>query len=366
MAAPEPRDLAVTTKRWLAPRYWQRLCRRCNVSSDACGASAWQVAGLAGSKLRDYQQRMDTEGYFCLDASADLSDADRGRYAAAVSALAGAVETLVAHGWPASFVSVFDEAWEVAHMLSAVMRCTTGGNENMQDLVAWHVDASKHQAGFSPHRDRHLGAREQHSHHVAATFRGPNGTAPKYATCWIALSDAAPENGCLYVIDRETDTAYAHGDCSPAASRLRKEGVGAGGSAGKGGGGGFALGAVAQGPPAYLPVSVCLSACRVTCVTHISGGCCPGPACVLAGVREGESVCLSVCLSACLSVRLPVCPSCCVCTHLSPHRSTQTHTHTHIIIIIIIIIIMCVDNTFMCVDLCGLMCITRVHMCAYA
>jgi len=32
------------------------------------------------------------------------------------------------------------QAWQLAHLLSSIMRDTTGGNELMMDFVAWHVD----------------------------------------------------------------------------------------------------------------------------------------------------------------------------------------------------------------------------------
>ena len=65
----------------------------------------------------------------------------------------------------------------------------------MMDLVAWHVDPCSHQAGFTPHRDRHLGLEEQDLGEVQAGFRQEHGCSPRDSTCWIALADAAPDNG---------------------------------------------------------------------------------------------------------------------------------------------------------------------------
>ena len=64
------------------------------------------------------------------------------------------VEQLRAHGWPATFIVMFDEAWSLVQRMSEVrssvsaahehqvMHETTGNRVNM-DIVAWHVDASK-------------------------------------------------------------------------------------------------------------------------------------------------------------------------------------------------------------------------------
>ena len=40
---------------------------------------------------------------------------------------------------PATFILVFDEAWELAERLSRVMERTTG-NTNNGDILAWLVD----------------------------------------------------------------------------------------------------------------------------------------------------------------------------------------------------------------------------------
>jgi hypothetical protein len=77
----------------------------------------------------------------------------------------------------------------------------TGNRVNM-DALAWHVDARNGESGFSPHRDRQPEV-------SPSTFRS-DGSA-MYTTCWIALSDATPETGCLYVIPRNCDPGYFEG-----------------------------------------------------------------------------------------------------------------------------------------------------------
>lgn len=70
---------------------------------------------------------------------------------------------------------------------------------------------------------------------------------PRDCTCWVALSHATPDNGCLYVIPRGADPAYELGDCSAAAAAA-EEGSGGGGSQA------FALGEAPRGGGScYLP-----------------------------------------------------------------------------------------------------------------
>lgn len=50
--------------------------------------------------------------------------------------LAVAVVQLLQHGWPPSFLMVFDELWCIIHQLSGVMKEVTGNACNM-DVLAW-------------------------------------------------------------------------------------------------------------------------------------------------------------------------------------------------------------------------------------
>jgi hypothetical protein len=91
--------------------YWQAVCSGCTISDSLPqGTSAkWAAIDLPPSTLQDLRTRMDTDGYFHL-ATADLPESFRTIYTDIVAALAGAVSALVALGWPASFVTIFDQA----------------------------------------------------------------------------------------------------------------------------------------------------------------------------------------------------------------------------------------------------------------
>ena len=53
---------------------------------------------------------------------------------------------------------------------------------------------------------------------MQGSFRG-DGT-PKYATAWVALTDASPDNSCLYFIPRDADPGYTAGDDCAAVAAL--------------------------------------------------------------------------------------------------------------------------------------------------
>ena len=128
-----------------------------------------------------------------------------------IAGLAAGVEALEAAGWPATFILVFDETWDLLErMRKSVIGSPSpaGGSSGCinvpnLDVLAWKVDPAKGQAGFSPHRDRQ-------PVDVPGSFH-PNGTA-RYFTGWLALSDATVHNSCLYCLPRAADPGYDSGD----------------------------------------------------------------------------------------------------------------------------------------------------------
>lgn len=106
------------------------------------------------------------------------------------------------HGWEPTFICVYDEAWALIANLSDLMLATTGNACNM-DIVTWYVDPTKGERGFAPHRDRQ-------PEDSPASFRADG--SPRYSTCWLALTDAYPDNGCLYMLPRHADPGYYDGD----------------------------------------------------------------------------------------------------------------------------------------------------------
>jgi hypothetical protein len=120
--------------------------------------------------------------------------------------VARGVANLVAAGLPPSFIAHYDEVWLMQLAVAEVMGPSSGGCVPNMDVLAWCVDPSRGDAGFTPHRDRQPDdARD--------SFRGgqPEGR-PRYATCWVALADAHPESSCLYMLPRKYDPGYADGD----------------------------------------------------------------------------------------------------------------------------------------------------------
>jgi hypothetical protein len=128
----------------------------------------------------------------------------------------------------------------MAELLAEMAGVTSGGNLLTGDMLTFFVDpaltdqgsgagfavegaedgaiaedagAGQHKAsggaaaaGFQPHRDR---APDE----PRGSFRDPaKAHGPKYSTMWVALTNATPNNSCLYVVPRRFDSGYAAGD----------------------------------------------------------------------------------------------------------------------------------------------------------
>ena len=110
---------------------------------------------------------------------------------------------------------------------------------------------------------------------ATSSAAGGAGTGPsRYTTAWIALTDATPENSCLYCVPREHDPGYAEGDgsgASPCDAVFRRPPV-AGGNTVAGAGAGAGPGSPGQGtiaPDAFQNIAA-LPAPRGTllCFSH--------------------------------------------------------------------------------------------------
>jgi ectoine hydroxylase-related dioxygenase (phytanoyl-CoA dioxygenase family) len=138
------------------------------------------------------QSELWTEGYFV--ARAALSPA-------LVAACRTAVERAVAD--EVSTVAAFadDAPWELERALVAFADAALGADARLRPAMwAWHLapDAPR---GWKPHRDR------------PAIDPDPRG-APRSITLWVALTDATPENGCMYVVPAPLDVQYANPNAS--------------------------------------------------------------------------------------------------------------------------------------------------------
>lgn len=102
-----------------------------------------------------------------------------------------AIETVTSAGWLPIFAFIYDAPWRLARspQVLALADRLLGSRDHGMALDFWITsvanDSESH--GFNPHKDNHSSAN---------ACKNP----ARAVTVWIALSDATPENGCLYVI----------------------------------------------------------------------------------------------------------------------------------------------------------------------
>jgi ectoine hydroxylase-related dioxygenase (phytanoyl-CoA dioxygenase family) len=189
---------SLSKEKLLDKTYWLSICPHLHIGDERFQKE--HCVRLKSSKLDVHTRRLDEEGYTRVD------DADWTPKSVRNGGLAKAVRQLEEHGWPPTFLLMFDEAWAVIENFSDIMSRMSGGNRLNFDILVWRIDPNKDQAGFSPHRDRQ-------PENVYQSFRGgKSGKGAKYTTMWLALTDANEENSCLYMIPKFVDPGYLEGD----------------------------------------------------------------------------------------------------------------------------------------------------------
>jgi hypothetical protein len=166
--------------------FWQALVPGLTVSDDIPfdGLAPW---ALPFNDEAAFRAQLDREGYVHLPQLMEP---------ALVRRLAGAVDAVARHGLPPLFCLVYDEFWIPAFRLSAVMRAAFGAEASILPATwIWHIDPARSESGWQPHRDG-----------GPATLL-PDGR-PKRLTTWLALTEATPLNGCMYVVPADRDPSY--------------------------------------------------------------------------------------------------------------------------------------------------------------
>ena len=189
--------------KWTDPQEWARMIP--DLSCD-CPTSSKPSHPLQGgeslSALVDEKQstkNLINDGYTLINKQ-PTNELLANTVAAGISTLHKTYKL------PATFILLYDQAWQLAATGTSILQNTTHSKNVFNfDVLAWYIDPSDGAAGFSPHRDR-----QPTNEEVAASFHQDE--QAKYVTLWMALSDATPENSCIYVIPKQHDPGYLEGD----------------------------------------------------------------------------------------------------------------------------------------------------------
>jgi len=187
---------------WSNPCYWENVLPQelsiskmdYNVEDPDCKQPSRH------NEEHELRTRLMQDGYALVDPPTQ----DRSRFDELTNTLKEGISLLNEMRIPAVFIMLCDEAWEYAQTANQVLQKSAHPcNVFNFDILAWHVDPKENTAGFSPHRDRQP---------IEPTTSFHDDDQAKYVTLWTALSDANPENSCLYIIPKQYDPGYTTGD----------------------------------------------------------------------------------------------------------------------------------------------------------
>ena len=170
-----------TVEQLKSPEFWRELCPELHIESID------QSIDLSTETQLDDEgrQRLVQDGYaYCPQViSKDMSDR-----------LVRAIERLASHRLYPVFIAVYDEIWLILNALSSLFTEVLGERYAiLPDIWAWSLGPND--KGWGPHRDRLVPVLRDDGH-------------PNSITVWVALSNASPDNGCMYILPASKDPNY--------------------------------------------------------------------------------------------------------------------------------------------------------------
>jgi hypothetical protein len=136
---------------------------------------------------RTLRRRIKQDGYFPMPEVLT---------AAEIAPLLAGIETLRQHGWLPVYCYVYDEYWQVFWRFHDVLSQLMGEDyKQLPAIWSWYLEPTETAAGWRPHRDR-------------GVFSLRDDLSPTSFSIWLPLTDAGPENGCMYVVPAHADVTY--------------------------------------------------------------------------------------------------------------------------------------------------------------
>jgi hypothetical protein len=169
-------------------------------SNDALSIEFWrtldpELSILAGKvppelgtcDLASLGSQLRFEGY--VNVPGMLSDA-------LVEKMHACVERLYKLQIPLPFAFVYDEFWHAFQSVAGFIEAVLGkGYQALPDFWVWYVAPSESAAGWTPHRDRTIPTLDRDN-------------SPHTLTVWLAITDASPLNGCMYILPAHLDESF--------------------------------------------------------------------------------------------------------------------------------------------------------------
>jgi hypothetical protein len=174
---------------------WRSLCPQLSISENPLG-SRMKPYAVSPRDVQKVEQQIREEGYFQVGPVVPRQE---------TKLMADAVRIVVDHGFPATFVFVYDQAWQILSRLKNLLSPVLGAlYYTTLDVWVYYIRGAneeraepKEDSGWSPHRD---------GSPVINTLRADG--RPQLLTVWIPLTDTTVEHSCMYVLPTHRDPNY--------------------------------------------------------------------------------------------------------------------------------------------------------------
>ncbi len=164
------------------PGFWCRLCPELSIEQSSPVEQPFEFDDVPG--LVDL---LRVEGYVNVPDVIPVGQ---------VGLMRTCIDRLYERHIPVVFAFVYDEFWSAFQNVSTFVGSVLGsGYRALPDFWVWRVKPSDFDSGWEPHWDR-----------AVPTFESDN--MPHSLTVWIALSEANPLNGCIYVVPAHLDERF--------------------------------------------------------------------------------------------------------------------------------------------------------------
>jgi hypothetical protein len=167
------------------PGFWQAALPALTIAG---GSPA--PANVPDEALRLAHRTIAEDGFLRIRGAVPGATLDRIR---------AGMTSLVEQGWPPSLIFLFEEPWWVMEGMRPLLASFLGDDYvRLAGFWAWWISRDTRAKGWARHRDWAIrSVREDGS--------------LDHMTLWIAVTDATPENGCMYIVPASRDPNY-HGD----------------------------------------------------------------------------------------------------------------------------------------------------------
>ena len=165
------------------------LTTESNLTTEPALTTATLCTALTTEDSNHHKAQLIHDGYFAHPTFFSRPVVDR---------IATAIEQITEATGAAIWALLYDDLWEMMYALHPCLTPLLGSRfQLLPDIWVWNLRPNGQDRGWSPHRDRERSS-------------VPVGELPRLLTVWIALTDATPENGCIYVLPASFDPRYHH------------------------------------------------------------------------------------------------------------------------------------------------------------